>query len=137
MPAASTAFQLLKPAVASHHLGACPAKASDITGQERVCACVPYEAMADASYEVYFGLPSWEGSGPETSFTDEDSQLFALQPRIRDASKCPACRSSLPFRPPNCRHVPAYVYLRRLHSINVVDGACNRPTSNRANGGEP
>ena len=34
--------------------------------------------MADRSYDTFFQLPLWElGSGPHTSFTDEDLLLIA------------------------------------------------------------
>ena len=60
-----------------HHLGEGPARASDIE-DKHVRACRSCKAMADRSYDTFFRLPLWElGSGPHTSFTDEDLLLIA------------------------------------------------------------
>ena len=55
-------------------LGESPARASEEKERE------------PASFEICFGLPLWEGSGPETSFTEEDHVFHTRIPHNHNAS---------------------------------------------------
>ena len=124
--------QLLNLPELFHHLGECPARASEERERECVSACFPCEAMADGSYETFFSLPLWEGSGPETSFMDEDRVLRTHDPRTHNAM----------FHVQELAAIQTPALQARACDVLLIPQSCtrksrDRPRSRTATGGAP